>query len=174
MIAVNWVLKYVETAGPMIVADSYPLTPLQHGMLLHRIQGGNDGVDIEQMIGTLRESLDVAAFERAWGTITARHPVLRTRFRWEGVEQPLQEVLAEAAPPFQFEDLQKLSVAEQEAHLENYLTENTKFWVVRAQVSAGGVTGLDTVFSGAYIGKSRSLPPKTSHVAPSPVIRPAV
>ena len=36
--------------------------------------------------------------------------------------------------------------------LEDYLTENTKFWVVRAQVSAGGVTGLDTVFSGAYIG----------------------
>lgn len=36
--------------------------------------------------------------------------------------------------------------------LEDYLTENTKFWVVRAQVSAGGVSGLETVFSGAYIG----------------------
>ncbi len=35
--------------------------------------------------------------------------------------------------------------------LEEYLTDETRFWVVRAQVSAGGVTGLETVFSGAYI-----------------------
>ena len=33
-----------------------------------------------------------------------------------------------------------------------YLTENTRFWVVRAQVSAGHVSGLNTLFSGAYIG----------------------
>ena len=35
--------------------------------------------------------------------------------------------------------------------LAEYLTDETRFWVVRAQVSAGGVTGLETVFSGAYI-----------------------
>jgi paraquat-inducible protein B len=35
---------------------------------------------------------------------------------------------------------------------EDYLTENTRFWVVKAQVSAGRVTGLGTIFSGAYIG----------------------
>jgi paraquat-inducible protein B len=33
-----------------------------------------------------------------------------------------------------------------------YLRENTRFWVVRAQVSAGSVSGLSTLFSGAYIG----------------------
>ena len=37
-----------------------------------------------------------------------------------------------------------------------YLTENTRFWVVRAQVSAGRVTGLGTLFSGAYIGMEPS------------------
>jgi len=35
---------------------------------------------------------------------------------------------------------------------ESYLTENTQFWVVRARVGAGQVTGLGTLFSGAYIG----------------------
>lgn len=35
--------------------------------------------------------------------------------------------------------------------ISRYLTENTRFWVVRAQVSAGQVTGLETVFSGVYI-----------------------
>ena len=33
-----------------------------------------------------------------------------------------------------------------------FLRENTKFWVVRARVAAGQVSGLGTLFSGAYIG----------------------
>ncbi len=34
----------------------------------------------------------------------------------------------------------------------DYLTDQTKFWVVRAQVSASEISGLSTLFSGAYIG----------------------
>lgn len=34
---------------------------------------------------------------------------------------------------------------------EPYLTEKTRFWVVRARVAAGEVSGLETLFSGAYI-----------------------
>jgi len=35
---------------------------------------------------------------------------------------------------------------------KSYLTENTRFWVVRARIGAGEVSGLGTLFSGAYIG----------------------
>ena len=35
---------------------------------------------------------------------------------------------------------------------EKWLNENTRFWVVRARVGAGEVSGLGTIFSGAYIG----------------------
>ncbi|KPJ75878.1 MAG: hypothetical protein AMS19_13555 [Gemmatimonas sp. SG8_23] len=35
--------------------------------------------------------------------------------------------------------------------LSRYLTDQTRFWVVRAEVSAGQISGLGTVFSGAYI-----------------------
>lgn len=35
---------------------------------------------------------------------------------------------------------------------EKFLTDKTRFWVVRARVSAGRVTGLGTLLSGAYIG----------------------
>lgn len=37
-----------------------------------------------------------------------------------------------------------------------YLTDETQFWVVRARVAAGEVSGLGTLFSGAYIGCSPS------------------
>jgi paraquat-inducible protein B len=47
-----------------------------------------------------------------------------------------------------------------------YLTEDTRFWVVRAHVAAGAVSGLGTLFSGAYIGidpgKPGAAPPALS------------
>jgi len=47
---------------------------------------------------------------------------------------------------------QVLVTAELVKEAEPYLTENTRFWVVRPRVSASGVSGLGTLFSGAYIG----------------------
>ncbi|MEE9122511.1 MAG: MlaD family protein, partial [Syntrophobacteria bacterium] len=35
---------------------------------------------------------------------------------------------------------------------EDHLTENTRFWVERARIGAGGAAGLGTLFAGAYIG----------------------
>ncbi|MDX2481810.1 MAG: MlaD family protein [Desulfuromusa sp.] len=37
-----------------------------------------------------------------------------------------------------------------------YLTDKTQFWVVRARIGAGEVSGLETLFSGAYIGMDPS------------------
>jgi paraquat-inducible protein B len=41
-----------------------------------------------------------------------------------------------------------------------HLTENTRFWVVRARVAAGEVSGLGTLFAGAYIGIDPGKPGK--------------
>ncbi|HED18942.1 MAG TPA: MCE family protein, partial [Gammaproteobacteria bacterium] len=37
------------------------------------------------------------------------------------------------------------------AGTDEYLTENSRFWVVKPRIGAGGVSGLGTLFSGAYI-----------------------
>ncbi|WP_054691827.1 MlaD family protein [Desulfosarcina cetonica] len=51
------------------------------------------------------------------------------------------------------EDLsQVLVTATMSREVANYLTQDTLFWVVRARVAAGEVTGISTLFSGAYIG----------------------
>jgi len=50
-------------------------------------------------------------------------------------------------------DLSRVLVtAELAKEAEPYLTENTRFWVVRPRVTGSGVSGLGTLFSGAYIG----------------------
>lgn len=43
---------------------------------------------------------------------------------------------------------------------EAYLTENTRFWVVRARVAAYGISGLGTLLSGAYIDLDPGTPGK--------------
>jgi paraquat-inducible protein B len=45
---------------------------------------------------------------------------------------------------------------------EDFLSQNTRFWVVRARVAASGVSGLGTLFSGAYIGLDPGKPGKTA------------
>jgi len=42
--------------------------------------------------------------------------------------------------------------AEMKSGTEKFLNEKTQFWVVRARVAAGEVSGLGTLFSGVYIG----------------------
>lgn len=47
---------------------------------------------------------------------------------------------------------QVLVTAELAKNMESHLSENTRFWIVSARLSAEEVTGLSTIFSGAYIG----------------------
>jgi paraquat-inducible protein B len=50
-------------------------------------------------------------------------------------------------------DLSRVRVtAELDKAAEDFLSASTRFWVVRARVAAGQVSGLGTLFSGAYIG----------------------
>ena len=51
-----------------------------------------------------------------------------------------------------------LVTAELVKEAEDFLSANTRFWVVRARVAAGQVSGLGTLFSGAYIGLDPGKP----------------
>ncbi|MEJ2513966.1 MAG: MlaD family protein [Gammaproteobacteria bacterium] len=46
--------------------------------------------------------------------------------------------------------------AQLNAELDDYVTDQTRFWVVRPRVSSGGVSGLGTLFSGAYVAMDPS------------------
>ena len=90
------------------VAESYPLSPMQQGMLFHNLSAPHSGVDIEQVICTLWEDLRVAAFRQAWERVVERHAILRTGFHW-GDPQPHQEVHRRARLHFEQKDWRGLS-----------------------------------------------------------------
>jgi len=61
------------------------------------------------------------------------------------------------------EDLSGIVVtAEMKKDTEQYMKDKTQFWVVRARVAAGEVSGLGTLFSGAYIGCNPSKEGETT------------
>src|SRR6266852_5648790 len=101
--------------------DVYPLSPLQQGMLYHSLSARRPGVDIEQILCTLREKLDVAAFERAWQRAAQRHEILRTSFHWEGLPEPRQEVHRSVRIPLEQEDWRGLSAPELAWRFEDFL-----------------------------------------------------
>lgn len=95
------------------VAESYELSPLQHGMLFHGIGHRGSGVDIEQIACQLDEQLDVEAFIQAWRRIVAQHPILRTSFHWEGLPAPRQQVHHRVELPVEQWDWRSLATEEQ-------------------------------------------------------------
>ncbi|HEX6463117.1 MAG TPA: condensation domain-containing protein, partial [Vicinamibacterales bacterium] len=109
------------------VVDSYPLSPLQHGMLFHHLQGGREtGVDVEQLDAKLHEPIDAATLTRAWAAVADRHAILRTRFRWEGLDAPRQEVVASVSAPVEWRDISHLSSGDQAATLASFLRDDRR------------------------------------------------
>ncbi|MGA9771366.1 MAG: amino acid adenylation domain-containing protein [Blastocatellia bacterium] len=115
-----------EAARPHNVEDSYPLSPIQQGMVFHSIYDRHSGVEIEQMIYTLHEDLNVPEFMLAWQRVIDRHPILRTSFRWEGLREPVQEVNQSASASWDEQDLRSLSTDEQHARLSAYLESDRR------------------------------------------------
>ena len=101
--------------------DLYPLSPMQHGMLLHSMLVPGSSVYCEQLRFTLDGLLDVQVFERAWQTVVQRHAVLRTGFLLTGYAEPLQYVQGRAAVPFVFLDFREWPPSDRAARLHTWL-----------------------------------------------------
>ncbi|GAA3736758.1 non-ribosomal peptide synthase/polyketide synthase [Streptomyces tremellae] len=100
------------------VADLLPLTPLQEGMLFHRLVGGADDVYLDQAALLLEGVADPRAFAAAWQRVADRTPALRTSVVWEGVPAPLQVVHRRVQVPVEILDWRAVDAEERAARLE--------------------------------------------------------
>jgi len=133
-------------------------------------QRSSDSAGVDDAIVESRRRLSivwiipiVAALVGAWltyHTFSERGPAVTIRFDTaEGLEAGKTKVkykdveIGTVESIELSEDLSHVIVTARLVKSANaYLRENTRFWVVRARVSAGQVSGLSTLFSGAYIG----------------------
>lgn len=110
------ILKQIDTF--------YPLSPGQQGMLFHTLLSPQSGVYVEQIACTFEGKLDVERFLQAWNVVIKRHPILRTCFVWQGLNEPIQVVLKEVPLSYQKLDWRHLSKEEQEVAYEAWLKED--------------------------------------------------
>ncbi|CAM4037168.1 Linear gramicidin synthase subunit D [compost metagenome] len=87
-----------------LLADLYPLSPMQQGMLFHSLYQTETGAYINQLDCTVR-GLDPERLHHAWQATVDAHDILRTGFIWQGEQaQPLQAVYRHAELEFQLLD----------------------------------------------------------------------
>ncbi|MFN9578254.1 MAG: condensation domain-containing protein [Gemmatimonadota bacterium] len=104
--------------------QAHALTATQRSMLYHRLGGAEDGVDIEQIVCTLPEAVDVARLEAAWARVIARHESLRGALRWDGPAGPELVVADRLTVPLEVIDLSDLAPDQREAELALALADD--------------------------------------------------
>lgn len=109
------------------VKDIYPLTAFQEGLAFHDLLEGEsqDGprAYFQQMRFNIRGPLDVAALDKAFSAVVARHDILRTVFRLLHGQKPLQVVLKHRDFKCEVIDLSSLGSETQAAELTSYVED---------------------------------------------------
>ncbi len=100
------------------IEDLYPLTSVQEGMLFHTFTDPEAGLYVEEFRCRLQGTLNFDMFREAWRRLVARHPVLRSAFRWSRAGRPYQVVHRVAEPPLDFHDLRDLAGSRQSSQIE--------------------------------------------------------
>jgi phthiocerol/phenolphthiocerol synthesis type-I polyketide synthase E len=100
------------------VEDIYPLSPLQHGLLFHGLSAPSAALYQEQLRFPMTGDLDLERLEHAWQLSIGHHPVLRTSFVWEDLDQPLQAVCRRVTMPIHAEDMRGLPPDARQERLE--------------------------------------------------------
>lgn len=70
---------------------SYPLSPMQEGMLFHTLHEDND-VYLQQVCFYFNDRIDETVAKEAWEKLIERHAILRTTFDWEASDNIIQTV----------------------------------------------------------------------------------
>lgn len=99
---------------PQNVEDILALTPVQEGMLFHYLSTANHELYLEQLSFRISGNLEPVLLHRAWNFVIAGNDMLRTVFRWEKLEKPVQIILKKYEAPIHEWDFSGEDPARQE------------------------------------------------------------
>ncbi|HEU4597136.1 MAG TPA: amino acid adenylation domain-containing protein [Pyrinomonadaceae bacterium] len=108
------------------IAEVYPLSPMQQGMVFHSLlEGQSGGAYFEQLHCRVEGALDAERFRAAWAALLRRHPILRTAFQTD-THPPLQIVYREVGLPWSELDWRDLDASQQRGSLEALLADERR------------------------------------------------
>jgi acyl carrier protein len=83
------------------IEDILALTPMQEGMLFHYLNLPNSELYFEQLSLTLSGRVIPELLKKAWQHVADSNEMLRTVFKWDNLERPVQIILKSYAPVVQ-------------------------------------------------------------------------
>ncbi len=108
------------------VEDVLALSPIQAGMLYHKLRRPDDEIYAVQLVCTLDGQVDHGALAAAWQAIVDRHPILRTSFQWNELVHPVQIVHRSAPLAWAVEDWRHLQADTQQTQLQSMLVDDRR------------------------------------------------
>ncbi|EPY11369.1 amino acid adenylation domain-containing protein [Paenibacillus sp. cl6col] len=101
------------------VEDIVALSPIQKGLLYHYLKHGELDYYFEHLDLTLTGQLCLSSIRRAWNFVAETNELLRTVFRWENLDHPLQIILKQHTIPVTIHDFSVLTEEEREKLVQN-------------------------------------------------------
>ena len=86
------------------IDDLYPLSPLQESILLQELLTPEYSTNFDQCYFDINTEIEVQTFEKAVQNLIECHPVLRTAFMWQEMEEPLKVIYKSVKLPFNYYD----------------------------------------------------------------------
>jgi len=108
------------------IEDIFSLTPMQEGMLYHYLKDPDSDQYFEQLSLEIAGEINVEIFEKAWNFVIETNEMLRTVFRWDKVEKPIQIILKEHKLQLKFYDLSDRETNERKRKLEEIKARDRK------------------------------------------------
>jgi amino acid adenylation domain-containing protein len=87
------------------IEDILALTPMQQGMLFHYLKDPEGGYYVEQLCLEISGQIDYNIMVQAWNDVVNTNEMLRTCFRWDQVNRPVQIVLRKNTVKLRYHDL---------------------------------------------------------------------
>ncbi|MGB0523517.1 MAG: amino acid adenylation domain-containing protein [Flammeovirgaceae bacterium] len=103
------------------ITSMYRLSPLQEGMLFHKLFDDTAAAYTNQFQSVLSSRVNISALQKSWQRIINQHTIFKTSFHHHELALPVQCVHETTELPFEFLDYSELSAEEQQATLADFL-----------------------------------------------------
>ncbi len=99
----------------------YKLSPLQEGLLFHKLYDENSVAYVDQLVVDLSKKIDIELFKSSWDNVLKNHSILRSCFLYKEFRIPVQCVYEKITMPSTFEDYSNFSQTEQSEKINTFL-----------------------------------------------------
>lgn len=105
------------------VQDIMYLSPMQEGMLFHYLNDINKHQYLEQLCLTLKGDIDSELIKKSWDYVAHSNEMLRTVYKWDRLEKPIQIVLKNYKTPIQTYNLEHNNSLEKESKAKSIINK---------------------------------------------------